>query len=140
MFQAELPRSVHLEKFLDTAMKTTASGRKLLAPLSKVSAAARVSPSPKTREEWKAHMWHSVLKTGIHEHKFTCRKPPMGRVQCRTGYQQALVEKTGCCELTLTAEDQEELESPTGEKPISKIVPVSQRSPAMNQNQANAMS
>ena len=28
-------------------------------------------------------MWDTVLRSGIHEHRFTCKKPPPGKIRCR---------------------------------------------------------
>ncbi len=85
IFTAALPPEKHIKDMMLRAMKETANGPKLLPKSSKIYSTMKDIPSPMnaSQQEWKAYFWEHILKTGIHEHTFTCKKPPQGRHRCR---------------------------------------------------------
>ena len=97
MFVAHLPRSVHLKNMLAKKMKETAAGRAALPTFCKTYPSMKCVPSPSMQQKWDFDFWDNTLKTGIHEHSFSCHKPPAGRHRCR-GARPA-----GDCPATLPA-------------------------------------
>ena len=52
-------------------------------------------PKPSdTQDNWKQFFWENILQTGIHEHTFTCKKPPSGRHRCRGAFPAGLSQST----------------------------------------------
>ncbi|MGL5934880.1 MAG: hypothetical protein ACRCZI_04580, partial [Cetobacterium sp.] len=85
IYKAEIPLSMHVKDFIVRKMKLTSNGLKMLPKSSKVYPAMKHTPSIlNSQQQWKQFFWDNVLKTGIHQHTFSCKKPPQGSHRCRT--------------------------------------------------------
>ena len=119
MYTAELPRGKYVEYAL---LKENASfNNGMIKKITKehVYPIMKHTPNPDSTIEWKKYMWENVLKTGIHDHSFTCHKPPGGNNRCRGAFPQNLKEKTGPTHLmvkTFVTEEGENI-------PLSEIIP-----------------
>ena len=128
MYCAEIPRSVHARDILVEKMKETPEGSKSLPLIAKMYPSMKHVPSPHLVQKWKDHYCNCVLRTGIHRHSFTCKKPPAGQHRCR-GARPA-----GNCPETLPTllEVPEDVENcaPTrqGKEALSKVIPVKSNS------------
>jgi Helitron helicase-like domain at N-terminus len=86
IYQAEIPLNMHVKDIAIHKMKETPNGLKMLPRTSKTYPAMRRAPSIlNSKQQWRQFFWENVLKTGIHEHTFTCKKPPQGFHHRRTG-------------------------------------------------------
>jgi hypothetical protein len=121
MYQSEIPRGKYLEWLIVRKMK--ASQNITLPPSNKCYPIMKDIPNYQTREEWKQHMWENILQTGIHEHSFTCHKPPAGCYHCRMAYGAGFNTKTQCRELKVNWEKYEEGTS------LSEILPEVSKDP-----------
>ena len=113
MYCAELPKGYHVRDYVVKQMKTTPEGRKLLPSKVKAYPSMKRCPFPcpripVTQTEWKRFCWENVLRTGIHEHTFTCRKPPQGKDHCRNAMPAGTSKKTGPKELIADPRELEE--------------------------------
>lgn len=117
MYNAELPRSVHIEDILIKEMRKCKQQDVPDLP-SKVYSYPSMHPIPKftdSEQEWKNYMWWNVLRTGIHQHSFTCHKPPAGSHRCRGGHPVACCDVTGPTELICP--------EVTPDIPLSQVLP-----------------
>jgi hypothetical protein len=95
IYKAEIPLSMHVKDIIVRKMKHTPHGPQMLPKTSKVYPAMKHAPSiVKSKQQWRQFFWDNVLKTGIHEHTFTCKKPPQGFHHCRTGKPSGSSQKT----------------------------------------------
>ena len=88
MYTAQIPRSFHVRDHLSKAMKNNyRRGAKENCKCPKFAPmATRPPPDPTdSQEEWRRFFYETVLQVGIHEHSFSCKKPPAGKYRCR-GY------------------------------------------------------
>jgi len=129
MHCSSLPREVHAADMLIEKMKETKSGREKLPHLSKVYSASRPASLPSRQQEWKNFMWHNVLRTGIHKHTFTCKKPPSGVHRCRGAYPNECVNKTRCCYLEVNEEELQQVRDK--EKSLSEVLPAVSTKPIL---------
>ena len=121
MFTAELPAHVHVRDMCLQHMKASPEGRAKVPRSAATYAAMRPVPLPSAEAEWKNYFWHNVLRTGIHSHSFTCKKPPAGRFRCRGAYPAGNVPCSGPLPLRTRQEDIDALEA--GEIALSQVVP-----------------
>lgn len=123
MYSATVPRGVHVRDLVLQQMKKTEGGRKLLPPLAKMYSSMRTVPSPtQNKEQWNDYMYHNMIRTGIHEHSFSCKKPPAGAHRCRNGYCCACNGSTAPIFLRLNQSDVEKVI--TKEITLSEVMPV----------------
>ena len=95
IYKAEIPLSMHVKDIIVRKMKHTPHGPQMLPKTSKAYPAMKHAPSIlKSKQQWRQFFWDNVLKTGIHEHTFTCKKPPQGFHHCRTGKPSGSSQKT----------------------------------------------
>lgn len=122
MHVSDLPPKVHVADMLLNEMKKTKAGRDKLPSICKIYSASRRAPSSLAgQEEWKNFFWHNVLRTGIHQHSFTCRQPPSGRWRCRGAYPQETCGTTGPHMLRI---DEKQLqEAKEGLRPLTEVLP-----------------
>ena len=95
MFCAEMPSEYHLQDLVLRAMKHTRTGIQHY-PKSKLCHASmkHIPLYSASTENWNHHLYTSLQRTGIHEHTFTCKKPPQGAERCRGAKPSALCNKT----------------------------------------------
>ncbi|CAB9516444.1 helicase PIF1 [Seminavis robusta] len=135
MYTAELPRHIHAKDIIVRAMKKSQSGRDCLPPYAKRYTSMKHVPSPKSTDDWKKFMWEATLRNGIHEHGWSCRKPPSGKYRCRnakgSGDSSATLPK-----LLEVPTDIEQCStfSPANNTALKDIVPTISQSPIPVQN------
>ena len=87
MYCAQIPKDLHVKDMMLRSMKSSLSstGPKLLPKASKVYSSAKHIPSfiSGSQDSCKTHFGEQIIKTGIHDHTFTCHKPPQGLHRCR---------------------------------------------------------
>ena len=95
MFCADMPKEYHLQDLVLRTMKSTRNGIQHY-PKTKLShSSMKHIPSYKnSTTNWDNHLYTSLQRTGIHEHTFTCKKPPQGSQRCRGAKPSALCDKT----------------------------------------------
>ena len=112
MYSAKIPRSFHVRDHFAKLMKNNyrkKAKENCRVPYSPPMATCTPPiPSNASCELWKRFMWETVLKTGIHVHSNTCKKPPGGRHHCRLAKPSAPREKTEAVQLEEAKEDQGE--------------------------------
>ena len=123
MYTAGVPRGVHVRDILTRQMKTTEDGRSLLPPLATTYSATRTVPCPRNNKEiWQDFMYHNMMRTGVHTHSFSCKKPPAGAHKCRNGYCCACNGSTSPIFLKLSQSDVEKVVMK--EMAITEVMPV----------------
>ena len=125
MYVAQIPRSVHMKGMLVQKMKETPEGRASLPTFAKIYPSMKHIPSPKMQETWKKELFHTMLRTGIHKHSFTCKTPPAGKTRCRGARPAGDAAAT----LPVLLEVPENLDSAAQQKQLHKIVPTKSSSP-----------
>jgi hypothetical protein len=91
MYTAEIPRANHMKDFLHKEMK------KKFAPSAdfRANPAILIPPSVNQRPlGWKNHACDNCVKTNIHTHSHTCKKPPSGFHGCRMAKPSGLSTRT----------------------------------------------
>ena len=95
MHCAELPLSYHVKHFLTEKMKQSHQGREMLPESNKIYPSMQQVPSPTCENDhWNILSHQNILRTGMHKHSFTCKKPPAGRCRCRMAYPAGINSKT----------------------------------------------
>ena len=89
MYCAQLPAEVHLRDIIDRTMKTP-----------RIPICLRNCPIPgENPEAFQGRVYCCVCRVGLHEHRFTCAKPPKARHWCRLCYPRGLKNKNGPVQL-----------------------------------------
>ena len=105
-YVASMPLEEHLKHLLFKSMKQTSLGRSLLPGVAKVYPSQLQVPLPSSSQQiWKQFMWINILRTGIHDHTFSCALPPSGVHHCRYGVQFHLSSSTQAKELVIPDPD-----------------------------------
>jgi len=118
MYCAEIPSHQHMKHLLRNKMRKSEKGREQLPAHMMCYPCMKHAPSPRAPDnEFEKFMWENLLRTGIHTHTFTCKKPPAGRHRCRGAFCCGFSFSTTPQWLeTITEEDQAGI-------PLSEITP-----------------
>lgn len=91
-FQAQLPRSVHLQSLVNRAARATGSA----APTAPVREARKPVPPVPGSAEWNLRVAQGAVQSCVHAHSPTCRKGQSGQIGCRLGMPAALCDDSTC--------------------------------------------
>lgn len=94
MYNATLPVSKHVEQIMTKHIKKSGDKFVIIPSQMKCYMSQKLCPMPRNQLKWKEFHYDNVSKTGIHDHTFTCKKPPAGNHRCRGGYKAGLNSKT----------------------------------------------
>jgi hypothetical protein len=83
-YSAELPRHCHLADLATKCMRRYANDSETFSKLDTAKRAMQLPPCPEELPAaFSAHVEKTICTCGIHEHCFTCKKPPNGWHGCR---------------------------------------------------------
>ena len=95
MFCAQMPKEYHVQDIILRFMKQTRSGRQQYPKDKSIPSSVRHIPSCiNSVGDWKHHLYTALQRTGVHEHTFTCKKPPQGSRRCRGAKPSATSSQT----------------------------------------------
>jgi hypothetical protein len=83
-YTAELPRHCHVEDLATKCMRRYANDSETFSKFETAKRAMQLPPCPAdSSAAFRAHIQKTICTCGIHEHCFTCKKPPNGWHGCR---------------------------------------------------------